>query len=155
MKFLSRKQFWEIGCAAIVVLALLLVILIKKDSREIAKPPVAEDPVELSEDVSITQTLEAGNEGSVASSHSQSTEQFSLKQIMRRDSDGLIVKSHPEGHESLHLNGRFTHVSAAVLDENEEIQIQCFTEYEALKGALEGTAPATVSRSSHNNGVSY
>ncbi len=68
----------------------------------------------------------------------------SLSEKMRWDVDGLEVEVHPDGSESINLNGRFTHVSAAIRDENGEMRIQCFSGYTALTDAINGKMPIRV-----------
>jgi len=65
-----------------------------------------------------------------------------LPEQMRWDDEGLEVEVHPDGTESIHLDGRFTHVSAAIRNENGEIQIQCFSGYAAMTDAISGKTPA-------------
>ena len=64
-----------------------------------------------------------------------------LPEQMRWDDDGLEVEVHPDGTESIHLDGRFTHVSAAIRNENGDIQIQCFSGYTAMTEAINGKTP--------------
>lgn len=64
-----------------------------------------------------------------------------LPEQMRWDDEGLEVEVHPDGMESIYLDGRFTHVSAAIRDENGEIQIQCFSDYTAMTDAINGKTP--------------
>ena len=65
-----------------------------------------------------------------------------LEEQMRRDSDGLTLKVHPEGHGSLHGQGRFTHMSAAVRDASGKLVIQCFEGYAGLDDSLSGRTQA-------------
>jgi hypothetical protein len=64
-----------------------------------------------------------------------------LPEQMRWDDKDLEVELHPNGMESINLDGRFTHVSAAIRDENGEIQIQCFSGYTAMTDAINGKTP--------------
>ena len=61
-----------------------------------------------------------------------------LEQRMRTDSEGLGVVTHPDGHQSIHLNGRFLHMSAGFRDESGVLRIQCFTNYPAMNEAITG-----------------
>lgn len=64
-----------------------------------------------------------------------------LSKLMRWDSEGLEVEVHSNGMESMSLDGRFTHVSAAIRDENGELLIQCFSGHTAMTNAINGRDP--------------
>jgi hypothetical protein len=74
-----------------------------------------------------------------------------LEQLMRRDSDGLVSAKGAGDHTIVHLQGRYTHMSAGVRDpETGEMLIQCFTGYNELKETVAGTRQPT--RKAEGNG---
>jgi hypothetical protein len=64
-----------------------------------------------------------------------------LKEKMRRDGEGLRLIRRADGHQSIDLEGRFTHMSAMVRDENGKWRRQCFETFEALDKAMRGKSP--------------
>lgn len=65
-----------------------------------------------------------------------------LKEAMRRDATGLEMVTKPGGHRSVHLKGRYLHMSAAIRDATGKLRQECFTSYDAMDNALRGRAPA-------------
>jgi hypothetical protein len=61
-----------------------------------------------------------------------------LKEKMRQDGEGLTEIKRPDGSRSIDLNGRFTHMSALVRDENGKLRPQCFSNFDAMDKALSG-----------------
>jgi hypothetical protein len=71
----------------------------------------------------------------------QPTDWNALRERMRWDGQGLKEITHPDGHVSINLEGRYSHVATAVRDASGNFVIQCFADFEALKGSLTGTSP--------------
>ncbi|NNM28948.1 MAG: hypothetical protein HKO57_05465 [Akkermansiaceae bacterium] len=59
-----------------------------------------------------------------------------LEAKMARDFANLEVREHPGGRRSVHLGGRFLHMSAVVTGPDGESHIRCFSSHEALRRAL-------------------
>lgn len=68
-----------------------------------------------------------------------------LAGMMRRDFDGLTVTTHPDGRRSIHLGGRFQHVSSVVTAADGKAHIKCFSSHEELLD----TAPLIETEPSH------
>jgi hypothetical protein len=66
----------------------------------------------------------------------------SLRPQMRRDAEGLAMQRRTGTHRSVHLGGRYLHMSAAVRGADGQTRKQCFTSYDAMDKALRGQAPA-------------
>ena len=90
---------------------------------------------------SLPETSTADLQNNILASDAGIQSRNTLPEQMRWDDEGLEVEVHPDGMESIHLDGRFTHVSAAIRDENGEIQIQCFSGYTAMTDAINGKTP--------------
>ncbi len=48
-----------------------------------------------------------------------------LREMMRKDDDGLEIVTMPDGHKSIHLKGRFQHISRLVVAENGRLVPAC------------------------------
>lgn len=91
-------------------------------------------------------------------SHSQSLEPAKiavLRERMRHDGDGLEVERRPDGSESLDLQGRFTHFSAAVRSDSGDMEIQCFSGYAPLVDAISGPRPIIDSNQGSREAADY
>lgn len=64
-----------------------------------------------------------------------------IEEMMRWDFTGIVITISPDGMQSMDLEGRFTHVSAAVPDQHGNLRIQCFSGYPAMQTAM-GAAPS-------------
>lgn len=73
-----------------------------------------------------------------------------LKEKMRRDGDGLRITRRANGHQSIDLDGRFTHMSALVRDADGKLRRQCFTSFEGLDRALRGNSPVKIEEVRHH-----
>lgn len=69
----------------------------------------------------------------------QPTDWSVLRERMRQDGQGLKEVTHPDGHVSINLEGRYSHVVTAVQDASGTYVIQCFADFDAMKGTLSGT----------------
>ncbi len=78
-----------------------------------------------------------------------------LREQMRHDGDGLQVERRPDGSESLNLQGRFTHFSAAVRSDSGDMEIQCFSGYAPLVDAISGRRPTIDSNQGSHEAADY
>lgn len=63
-----------------------------------------------------------------------------LREGMRRDSQGLTLEEHADGRRSVHLQGRFQHMSVAFRGEGDQLIKRCYHTYDAMMQAGEGDA---------------
>jgi len=63
--------------------------------------------------------------------------QAPLAIMMRRDFTGLTVTEHPDGRKSIHLGGRFQHVTRLVTLSNGQIIPKCFSSYDEMLEAAD------------------
>ena len=73
-----------------------------------------------------------------------------MQESMRRDSEGLKVIRHPGGRRSIDLNGRFTHMTALVRDENGQFCQHCFENFQKMDKAVKGKSPVKQSKKVKN-----
>ena len=78
-----------------------------------------------------------------------------LEEMMRRDTSGLEITTDSTGMQTMSLDGRFTHVSAVIRDEQGNIRIQCFTGYPAMQAAMDGNPSTNGMTNEGNQGVAY
>lgn len=145
MRIKQRRTF--------VVLFLILVIgsgslllQLEETDNESSTGSLPDDPVAINTTSGkpIPESNLAGVQSHVLASDARINNRNALSEKMRWDVDGLEVEEHPDGSESINLNGRFTHVSAAIRNENGEMRIQCFSGYSALTDAINGKTPTRV-----------
>ena len=74
-----------------------------------------------------------------------------LEQMMRRDFSGLEITTDSNGMQTMNLNGRFTHMSAAVRDEHGVMRIQCFSGYPAMQESIAGNRPTATLNKNHES----
>lgn len=48
-----------------------------------------------------------------------------LREMVRRDDEGLVVETMPDGHQSIHLQGRFQHVTRLIENADGEMVAVC------------------------------
>lgn len=67
--------------------------------------------------------------------------ELQLKEWMRRDAQGLVECTHADGGASVHLQGRFSHVTVALPTGDGGWVYRCFENHEELQAALNGSLP--------------
>jgi len=74
-----------------------------------------------------------------------------LEEMMRRDFSGLEITKDSSGMQTMNLNDRFTHVSAAFRDEHGVLRIQCFSGYPAMQESMAGNRSTVAPNESHES----
>jgi hypothetical protein len=139
MRIKQRRTFVVIGSGS-------LLFQLEETDHESSAESLPDNPVAISTTVGkqLPESNTTGVQSHVLASDAGIQNRSALSEKMRWDVDGLEVEVHPDGSESINLNGRFTHVSAAIRDENGEMRIQCFSGYTALTDAINGKTPTRV-----------
>lgn len=119
------------------------------------EPNTSARPSESSADVKSTEGMPDGFRSMpLVGSENDSAQSAVMKTLaaqMSRETDDLEVVNHPDGRRSVHLGGRFMHMSAIVTGANGNPEVQCFTEYQELATSLSETPLPTVSLSIHDH----
>ena len=85
-----------------------------------------------------------------AKAPAQPTALDTLAAQMSRETDDLKVVTHPDGRRSVHLAGRFIHMSAIATGADGNPEVQCFSDYQELSTSLQGTASDEASPIRHD-----
>lgn len=76
-----------------------------------------------------------------------------LRERMRRDTHGLSECTHDDGGATVHLQGRYSHVTVALPDGDGGWVYRCFDNYEELQAALAGAVPVSSENSATSEPV--
>ncbi|MEX0324381.1 MAG: hypothetical protein AB3N63_19650 [Puniceicoccaceae bacterium] len=76
-----------------------------------------------------------------------------LRERMRRDTHGLSECTHDDGGATVHLQGRYSHVTVALPDGDGGWVYRCFDNYEELQAALAGAVPMSSENSATSEPV--
>ncbi|MFQ3224219.1 MAG: hypothetical protein ACI8Z5_000463 [Lentimonas sp.] len=129
--------------SSLILLALILALIIGLGClRVYMDASTSVRSSESNHDVKITKDMPEDFDPSptvdAAKELAQSAVMETLAMQMSRETDDLQVVTHPDGRRSVHLGGRFMHMSAIGTGADGSPEIQCFSDYQELATSLQG-----------------